>query len=294
MSLGFDLSQGLDTALKDQAKALGYTVKSVDANWNVESALQAVNAFIDEKPDVLILQPLDMQTYNRIIPKAMAAGINIVQMEVKSAANGDAFVGPDFGRLGSAEVEKLADVCGKDGKNGKIAIITGMVTDSATIDFGREANAALAKHPELHLVSTQASDFDATKAHALTTTILKQNPDLCGIMGIWDGDDVGTAAAVREAGMQGKVFLATNGGGAKANACVNIENGNYSAYLSYDLPGMTRDLNDVVKMLLETHPKPGSAPFTLYAPMRWVTKDTLASASCWAADDLKGSAPVAE
>ena len=57
------------------------------------------------------------------------------------------------------------------------------------------------------MVSSQAADWDAAKAKAITQTVLKQNPDLCGIVGFWDGMDIGTAAAIREAGLTGKVFL---------------------------------------------------------------------------------------
>ena len=65
----------------------------------------------------------------------------------------------------------------------------------------------LAKHPEIKVVSNQAADWDASKAKAITQTVLKQNPDLCGIVGFWDGMDIGTAAAIKEAGLTGKVFL---------------------------------------------------------------------------------------
>ena len=71
----------------------------------------------------------------------------------------------------------------------------------------------LAKNPDIKVVSSQAADWDAAKAKAITQTVLKQNPDLCGIVGFWDGMDIGTAAAVKEAGLTGKVFIATSGGG---------------------------------------------------------------------------------
>ena len=44
---------------------------------------------------------------------------------------------------------------------------------------------------------------------AIAATLLKQHEDLCGFYGIWDGQDVGTAAAIREAGKTGKVVLTT-------------------------------------------------------------------------------------
>ena len=83
----------------------------------------------------------------------------------------------------------------------------------------------LAKHPDIKVVSSQAADWDAAKAKAITQTVLKQNPDLCGIVGFWDGMDIGTAAAVKEAGLTGKVFVATSGGGERKGACDQVKSG---------------------------------------------------------------------
>jgi ABC-type sugar transport system substrate-binding protein len=163
-----------------------------------------------------------------------------------------------------------------------------LATPTARIS-GQGAADVFAKHPEIKVVATQAADWDATKAHGITATILKQNPDLCGILGLWDGQDVGTAAALREANMSDKVFLVTSGGGNKAAACDNVESGNFDTYFSYDVPGQARDLNDAVKMLLQTHPKPGSAPFALYTPLKEITKANLTPSSCWTLDQLKQS-----
>src|SRR5271168_4502285 len=83
IAMGFDLTEGWNAGLQNQAKDLGYTVDVRDPNWSVEAATQAANGFIAQKPDVLILHPLDRQAYNRIIPKAMAAGINVIQVNLK-------------------------------------------------------------------------------------------------------------------------------------------------------------------------------------------------------------------
>ncbi len=290
LSMGFDLTEGWNAGLQNQAKALGYTVEVRDPNWNTEAATQAANGFIAEKVDILILHPLDMQAYNRIVPKAMAAGINVIQINLKSVSNGDAYVGTDWYDMGIKEGEELVKACGAgSGKNGKIAIVQGMLATPTAAITGQGAADVFAKHPEIHIVATQAADWDATKAHAITSTILKQNPDLCGILGLWDGQDIGTAAALREANMLDKVFLVTSGGGNKAAACDNVANGNFKTYFSYDVPAQARDLNDAIKILLQTKPKPGSAPFALYTPLKRITKETLTPSSCWTLDELKAS-----
>ena len=288
LSMGFDLTEGWNAGLQNQAKALGYTVDVRDPNWNVEAGVQAANGFIADKPDVLILHALDQQAYNRIVPKAMSEGINVVQINMKSVTNGDAFVGTDWYEMGYKQAEEIVKACGKDsGKNGKVAIITGQASTPTTVIGNMAFDDVFAQNPEIQIVAKQAADFDPAKAQAITSTILKQNPDLCGLLGVWDGQDTGTAAAMREAGMQDQVYLVSSGGGNKAAACDNIENDNFDAYFSYDVPGQARDLNAAVKILLQTKPEPGSAPFALYTPLKRITKDTLTPSSCWTLEELK-------
>lgn len=290
LSMGFDLTEGWNAGMQNQAKALGYTVDVRDPNWNVEAGVQAVNGFIADKPDVLILHPLDQQAYNRLVPKAMKEGINVVQVNLKSVTNGDAYVGADWYEMGFKQAEAIVKACGKDsGKNGKIAIITGQAA-TPTIVIGNTAfDDVFAKNPEIQIVARQSADFDPAKAQAITSTVLKQNPDLCGILGVWDGQDTGTAAAIREAGMQDQIYFVSSGGGAKAAACDNVENGSFDAYFSYDVPGQARDLNAAIKILLQTKPAPGSAPFALYTPLKLITKDNLTPSSCWTLEELKAS-----
>lgn len=290
LSMGFDLTEGWNAGLQNQAKALGYTVDIRDPNWNVEAGVQAANGFIADQPDLLILHPLDQQAYNRIVPKAMKAGIRVVQVNLKSVTNGDAYVGADWYDLGVKQAEQIVKACGKDsGKNGKVAIVTGQAA-TPTIVIGNQAfDDVFAQNPEIQIVARQSADFDPAKAQAITSTILKQNPDLCGILGVWDGQDGGTAAAIREAGMTDKVFMVSSGGGAQAAACDNIENGTFDAYVSYDVPGQARDLNAAVKILLQSPGEPGSAPFALYTPLKIITKENLNPTSCWTLEQLKAS-----
>jgi ribose transport system substrate-binding protein len=290
LSMGFDLTEGWNAGMQNQAKALGYTVDIRDPNWNVEAGVQAVNGFIADKPDVLILHPLDQQAYNRLVPKAMKAGINVIQVNLKSVTNGDAYVGADWYDLGRQQAEAIVKACGKDsGKNGKIAIVTGQAA-TPTIVIGNMAfDDVFAQHPEIQIVAKQSADFDPAKAKAITSTILKQNPDLCGILGVWDGQDTGTAAAIREANMQDQIYFVSSGGGTRDAACKNVENGSFDVYISYDVPGQARDLNAAIKILLETKPAPGSAAFALYTPLKIITKDNMTATSCWTLDEMKAN-----
>ncbi|SMH30839.1 sugar ABC transporter substrate-binding protein [Mesorhizobium australicum] len=290
VAMGFDLTEGWFAGMQNQAEALGYTVEVRDPNWSTEAATQAANGFIAEKPDVLVLHPLDRQAYNRIVPRAMAEGINVIQINLKSVANGDVYVGADWYQIATLMAEDMVKACGQgSGKNGKVAYVLGRPNTPGVETSIAAYNEVLKQDSSISIVAEQMADYDATKAQGITATLLKQHPDLCGVMGIWDGQDIGISAAARDAGMLDKLHIVTSGGGAKSAACDNVENGNFGAYFSYDVPGQTRDLNAAVKMLLQTKPKPGSTPFALYTPIKRIAKDNLAPSSCWTLDELKRS-----
>jgi ribose transport system substrate-binding protein len=288
-TMGMDLSQGWYAAMKKQADELGYEVILRDYNWNVDAGAQALNRFIDEKPDVLIFHSLDRQACNKLIVKAGDAGINVIQVALKAPNNGDIYVGQDSYVTGSMQADALIKLCSKDhGKNGKVAIIQGVPTGPNNQIAQAAIQDKLKGRSDITIVADQAADWDATKAHNIAATILKQHPDLCGFVGNWDNSDVGIAAAVKEAGLQGKVAVVTLGGGAQAAGCDNIANGNFTAYVKFDIRRMSADLNDAIKTLLQTKPKPGSAPFALYTPQELITKENLHPNTCWSLADFAG------
>ena len=92
ITMGFDLTQGWYAAMKRQADELGYEIIVRDPNWSIDAGAQALSQLIDEKPDILIFHAIDMQAYNKLIKKAVDAGINVIQINLKSPNNGDAYV----------------------------------------------------------------------------------------------------------------------------------------------------------------------------------------------------------
>lgn len=285
-SAGIDNVEGYITALRKQAADLGYSVDIRDPNWNTDLGAQAISAAITEKPDVLIVMNQDVQSYARLLKQAMAAGIPVIQMQVKSIATTDGYVGPEWYNVGYDVIKAAMEACSPSkGKSAKIAVMQGTPTNPANA-YGMAALETLtAEHPEIKVVSTQAGDWDATKAHGVASTVLKQNPDLCAYVGFWDGQDVGVAAAIREASLTGKVLVYTHGGG-NQSSCDQVQKGGFDYYVSYDAAGQARDLNNAIKVVLQQKNTPGAKPFTMYSALKIVTKETLSPSSCWSKRDF--------
>ena len=280
VAMGFDLTQGWLDGLKKELEPQGMKVVLRDPNWNTNAGAQAFTALIGEKPAVIVIHNPDVQTYAKLIKKAEDDGIYVVQINMRSAQPSTVFVGADWVEIGERLTEGAVAAC--KGKSNKIAIVQGAPTAATSAYTLKGVENGLAKNPQLKVVSNQAADWDAAKAKALTQTVLKQNPDLCAIIGFWDGMDIGTAAAIKEAGLTGKVWLGTSGGGEQKGTCELVKSGAFDMNISYDVPTQAADMAAMIKWLVQGGVKPGAAKQNIYTTLIPVTKDNASKdGTCW-------------
>jgi ribose transport system substrate-binding protein len=286
VAMNFDLTEGWFAGVKKELEPYGMKVVVRDPNWSTNAGAQALTTLISEKPAAIIVHNPDVQTYAKLMQRAENEGIYIIQINMGSVYRSSAFVGANWIEIGERDTEAVVKAC--EGKSNKIAIVQGALSAAASAYTLKGVENVLAKHPEIKVVSSQAADWDAAKAKAITQTVLKQNPDLCGIVGFWDGMDIGTAAAVKEAGLTGKVFVATSGGGERRSACELVKSGAFDLNLSYDVPTQAEQMAGMIKWLVSSGVKPGSVKGSMYTTLIPVTKDNAASdTACWNLSDLK-------
>ncbi|MET2828629.1 sugar ABC transporter substrate-binding protein [Mesorhizobium shangrilense] len=285
MSMSFDLPEGWAAIMQKEAKRLGYTLDIRDANWSTDTGTRALTQAITEKPDVIVVQNFDVASYARTLKKAEDSGIKVIQVNMKSSYQTDAFVGADWYGIGQYAANRMIEKCGKaSGKSGKIAIIQGPATAAASVYQLNAISETLKGHDDIKIVSSQTGDWDQSKARGIAQTVIQQNPDLCGIIGFWDVMDAGTGAAIQESGKD--IYLITSGGGNKT-ACQGVENGTFREVISYDVEGQGRDLNNAIKVLLQSKEAAGAVKFALYTPNKIISKETMSTTSCWDLDQLK-------
>jgi ribose transport system substrate-binding protein len=287
LSLGFDLTDGWNAMVRQQLEPLGVKFIVRDPNWKTDAGAQAISTLITDKVDVLLIHNPDLQSYARLLKRAQEEGIYVVQINMQSSTHTDAFVGGDFVGNGEADANLMLKNCspGK-GSSNKIAVVQGVLTAAASVERMKGINNVLSKHPEINVVSNQAGDWDATKSRAITDTVLKQHPDLCGVIDFWDGAAVGSAAAIREAKKQGQVTLVATGGGEQAG-CDNVSNGIFTVLDTTDVRRQSADIISAVKEVLLSKEKAGSKKRIMYTPLTFITKDTLAPDTCWKLSDYK-------
>lgn len=279
-----DLTQGWLSAMRRELEPEGVKFVIRDANFSADAGAQAITNLISDKPDVIVVQNLDVSTNARLLKRAEDAGIHVIQLNMRTSYPSVAYVGFDPVEAGQKQAEAVVAAC--QGKSNKIAIVQGSVSATASLYTLKGIENVLAKHPQIKVVSNQPADWDASKAKALTQTVLKANPDLCGIIGFWDGMDIGTAAAVKEAGLTGKVFLSTSGGGEQRAACDMVKAGSYDHYLNYNVEAQGTTLSAMIKWLLQSGVKPGTAKGAVYSYLHQITKDPVTQ-RCWTLEALK-------
>lgn len=292
--MGLDLTEGWSAMMKNQAEALGYKYEVRNANFDTSAGTQILTSLINaqDKPDVIVVQNPDVTSYKRLEQKAEEAGIYVIQLNMHSLYQSTGFVGGDAVHMGELQAESIVKQCGKDTKTShKVLILIGPTTSPWSVYLQTGYKNVLEKHPEINVVSVQSTgNYDASKAKHITQITLQQHPDLCGIMGVWDVTDAGTAAAIDEAGKKGKVFLSTSGGGGQVNACDHIANGDFQNYVSYDVHRQGLAVNDLIRMALENQEdgvKPGQTHTYLYTPLKLLDKENIKKHPCWSLKELR-------
>ena len=285
MSMSFDLPEGWAAVMQKQADKQGYKLDIRDANWSTDTGTRALTQAITESPDIIIVQNFDVASYARTLKRAQDKGIKVIQVNMGSSYQTDAFVGADWYGIGKYAANRMLAVCGKSqGKSGKIAIVQGPATAAASVYQLNGISETLSGNDDIEIVSSQTADWDQSKARGITQTVIQQHPDLCGIIGFWDVMDAGTGAAILESNKD--IYLITSGGGNKT-ACQGIENNTFNEVISYDVPGQGRDINNAISILLQSEESAGNQKFALYSPNKIITKATLEADSCWDLDKLK-------
>lgn len=280
MTLGAPLMDTWEYVIRTEAERsnMKYSVK--DPAWNSTALVQAFEGAIADKPDVIIVQNPNVQLLVKQIKQAQDAGIYVIQLSMMSNALSDGYVGGDWIAQAEATGQEIVKDCGTgSGKSGKVVILQGELTAAQNVYMTNGLMKEFAKDPAINVVSSQATNWDATKAYDITTAVLQQHPDVCAIFGPYDIMTIGGAQAVKKAGLQGKVIVYSNGGGYK-EGCDAVREGLIDKYMNWEAWNQGREVMVMAKDLLMKGEAPGTSSVASFSSFYWVTKDNLDLARC--------------
>lgn len=288
ISQGMDLNQAWVVVWQRHAARYGFTLEVRDPNGDTNAGIRAMQGAIAEKPDLIIVQNPDVQTYARLLKQAQSSGIKVLQVNMQSATQTDSYVGNDWIEMGRLEMTELAKTCtGPNAPSHKVVWLAGVQTGAANIYMRTGIDEILKQYPELELVSDQPADYSSEKARQITETVLQQHPDLCGVMGIWDNAEVGAGAAVKAAGKEDQVTIVTNGAGSDTG-CKSIENGLLDVIFNFNAPIQGEiAAQQISELLQQPDRQAGSEKTIFFGPITRVDKNNASGRNCWKLDDFK-------
>ncbi|MCZ4291227.1 sugar ABC transporter substrate-binding protein [Hoeflea alexandrii] len=282
ISMGISLTEGWARRMKQHADIYGYTLEIRDAAFNTGVMAELLAKAISDKPDVLVVHNPTVQLLARQIKQAESQGIKVLQINLQSNQLSTAFVGANWERIGREIAEDIVKECGEgSGKSGKVAIIPGQLTAADSVMMNDAAFKVFDAHPEIQVVSNQASDWEPEKARQITATVLQQHPDLCAIFGHWDVHTMGAGNAVKDAGKADGVLVYSTGGGGEV-ACKAVEDGIQDRIWSYDADGQGRDAGTVIDLMLQGAAASDGSMLTIESPMKIIKAgETYDPGLCW-------------
>ena len=291
MATGFDLAQGWMAILKHEVEGFGGIFETRDPNWKVEAGAQAITEAISSqnKPDVLIAMPFDLNSYSKLLRRAQKEGIYVILIDNPANFKADAYVGGDWTELGRLEAEAVIKGCGPNSSK-KIGLVQGDETNATSLFQYAGIMDVMKQHPDFQVVAKPDSNWDATTSRTVTTTMLQQHPDMCGIIDFWDGDATGAAAAIRDAGKTKQIYLVTTGGGEETTDCKLLGDGTFDAVVSTELVNESEAMVAMIKYLLQSGQPAGTNATYIYTLLSTITKDNLNPRSCWSLKTLQAIA----
>jgi ribose transport system substrate-binding protein len=187
------------------AKRGDYELRAVGMQneTDFESQINAVENFITQGVDAIVIAPADSKAMVRPIKKAIEAGITVVNFDVSLDEDAKkqqglelAFVGPD--NRGGAKM--AGDALGaKLGAGAKVVIIEGNPgADNATQRrLGFEDSVAEYK---LDLLDSRTAHWETEEANQVFASMLTAHPDIQGVMAANDSMAIGVIKALENAG----------------------------------------------------------------------------------------------
>ncbi len=181
------------------AAKLGVEVIYVDAQNDSAKQAAAVESFISQKVNGILISPMTTDSIVPAIEEAVKAGIPVVTVDRK--ANTDAVlvhVGADNVEGGRAAARYVVQ---KLNGHGTIIELEGTPGASPAIDRKKGFDEVIAQNPGMKILVSQAADFDRAKANTTMENLMQSNPKFDAVFGANDEEIIGAIEAMSAAGM---------------------------------------------------------------------------------------------
>lgn len=194
---------GIDAAAKEFDVKVEITGSRTEKD--IEEQIQILENAIKNKPDAIILAADDYYALVPVVQSIKKTKIKLITLD--SGLNSDlpdSFIATDNFEAGRKAGERLSQLLDQ---NSKIAIISHVEGSATAIERAKGVRKGLSKGLNDNIIGVYYSNAVEEKAYEITKRLVMENSDLKGIVGLNESSTVGTAKAINDLGLKGKVKL---------------------------------------------------------------------------------------
>lgn len=244
-----DLSDGV----KERADELGYSVSVHDGKGDAAQQVSAVENFITQQMDVIVISPVDEQALVPVVKQAQDAGIIVISSN-QNVEGSDAFLTVPEYEYGSA-IGELAGQWIAEQLNGEAEVaVIDFPQLKSIIERADGIRDGIIKHaPDAKIVANQSANTVENGMKAMET-ILQAHPNVKVVAAVNDAGALGVYEVVKAANKDTPDFF-IGGLDATQEALQKIkEDGIYRATIDINPRGMGQQIVDTITEVMENGP----------------------------------------
>ena len=238
-------------AAAEQARKHGINVevitRSNTSHTDAASQVESIENFIQDKMDVIIISPSEVEAVKPAIKAANDAGIPVILVNMLEKQEGigiASYIGFDNAQAASVSAYSMLDALGGPGVLGEgekatlpedgmldlewwegvyanvdknsisanVAIIEGIAGDMFSNQRNEGFHAVVDQYPNIKVLTTIAADWNRQKGIEAAENILQNYSDLDAIFASSNEMGIGAYNAVKDAGREDEVIVVTNDG----------------------------------------------------------------------------------
>jgi ABC-type sugar transport system substrate-binding protein len=197
-----------EASIEQAAKDGGYTLLKTNANNSDVQQVQDIQNLINDKPDVLLVDPHTEDAEAKAITDARKACIPVIVVDrdvneslATPGRDFATFVGSDFQKQGALAADALIESLGGPTTKATIVELSGTTGSSPAILRGGGFDGELTtKAPGIKIVAEQTANFDRSTGQQVMSTLIQQFPNIKGVFAHNDEMAIGAITALKSAG----------------------------------------------------------------------------------------------
>ncbi|MEM1060847.1 MAG: ABC transporter substrate-binding protein [Planctomycetota bacterium] len=191
-------------SVKEAAAASGYDLRFAEGQSKQENQIKALNSFINQGVDVIVLAPLVETGWDNVLEKAKKRGIPVVildrQIETDDESLYVTYIGADTYTEGQKAARWLID---ETGGNARVIELQGNPGASPTINRYEGFREVIADQPGIEIIASQSGEFRRSKWKEVMEAFLKAyEGDFDVVYAHNDDMAIGAIQAIEEAGLK--------------------------------------------------------------------------------------------